>query len=162
MKKFVIALAIFGIFVIYSIGIRHQSPVVGKPSSLATNTPPASGASSSGAGSGSTTTSYATAASSSSSSTGQYKDGTYTGSSADAYYGNVQVLATISGGKLTDVKFLQYPNTHQTSVIINQQAMPYLKQEAIQAQGSNVQVVSGATFTSQAFQQSLQAALSQA
>ena len=86
----------------------------------------------------------------------------YTGSSADAYYGNVQVSAIISGGKITDVKFLQYPDTHNTSVIINQQAMPYLKQEAIKAQSPNVQIISGATFTSQAFQQSLQAALSQA
>ncbi len=94
--------------------------------------------------------------------TRQYKDGTYTGSVADAYYGNVEVSATVSGGKLTDVKFLQYPNTHSTSVVINQQAMPYLQQEAIQAQSSNVQVISGATYTSQAFIQSLATAFAQA
>jgi len=92
----------------------------------------------------------------------QYKEGTYTGSVADAYYGNVQVAVVISGGKLTDIKVLQYPNTHSTSVAINQQALPYLKQEAIQAQSANVQIISGATFTSQAFAQSLSAALSQA
>jgi uncharacterized protein with FMN-binding domain len=90
------------------------------------------------------------------------KDGTYTGSVADAYYGNVQVSATISGGKIVSVKFLQFPNTHSTSVIINDQAMPYLTQEAVQAQSANVQIISGATFTSQAFQQSLASALSQA
>jgi len=161
MKKFVIAIAIFGVFVIYSLGIRHQNPVIGKPASLATDSPPAATTTSSGAGSG-TGNASTTSTSSSSSTPGQYKDGTYTGSSADAYYGNVQISATISGGKITDVKFLQYPDTHQTSVIINQQAMPYLKQEAIRAQTANVQVISGATFTSQAFQQSLQAALSQA
>jgi len=72
------------------------------------------------------------------------------------------VSATISGGKISNVKFLQYPNTHSTSVMINQQAMPYLIQEAIQAQSSNVQIISGATYTSQAFQQSPQAALAQA
>lgn len=94
--------------------------------------------------------------------TGQYKDGTYTGSVADAYYGNVQVQAIVQSGKLADVKFLDYPQTHQTSVYINSQAMPYLKQEAIQAQSANVNIVSGATFTSQAFIQSLASALSQA
>lgn len=93
---------------------------------------------------------------------GQYNDGTYTGGVADAYYGTVQVEAVVQGGKLTDVKFLQYPNTHSTSVFINQQAMPYLTQEAVAAQSANVNIVSGATFTSQAFQQSLASALSQA
>jgi len=92
----------------------------------------------------------------------QYKDGTYTGSVADAYYGNVQVQAIVQSGKLADVKFLDYPQTHQTSVYINSQAMPYLTQEAIQAQSANVNIVSGATFTSQAFIQSLASALSQA
>jgi len=81
---------------------------------------------------------------------------------ADAYYGNVQVRATISGGKITGVTFLQYPHTHSTSVYINQQAMPYLQQEAIKAQGANVDIVSGATYTSQAFIQSLGSALAQA
>jgi uncharacterized protein with FMN-binding domain len=90
---------------------------------------------------------------------GMYKDGTYTGSSANAYYGNVQVQAVVQGGKLTNVTFLDYPNTHQTSVYINSQAMPYLTQEAIQAQSANVNVVSGATLTSQAFMQSLASAL---
>lgn len=152
MKKFVIAIAILGIFAVYSIGIRHETHVVGKPSSL-----------SGGSTSGSTTTpSSATSSAGTTTSSTQYKDGTYTGNVADAFYGNVQVSATISGGKITDVKFLQYPDTHQTSISINQQAIPYLKQEAIQSQSANVQIVSGATYTSQAFQQSLQSALAQA
>ncbi len=91
-----------------------------------------------------------------------YVDGSYTGSVADAYYGNVQVQAIISGGKITGVHFLQYPNSHGTSVYINSQAMPYLKQEAIQAQSANVDIISGATDTSMAFQQSLADALAQA
>ncbi len=93
---------------------------------------------------------------------GLYINGSYKGSVADAYYGNVQVKAIISGGKISDVQFLQYPNTHSTSVYINSQAMPYLTQEAIQAQSANVNIVSGATDTSIAFQQSLAAALSSA
>jgi uncharacterized protein with FMN-binding domain len=91
-----------------------------------------------------------------------YKDGAYTGSTTDAYYGNVQVRVTISGGKLTNVEFLQRPDTHRQSVQINQQAMPMLQQEAIQSQSAQIDGVSGATLTSQAFIESLGAALSQA
>ncbi len=93
---------------------------------------------------------------------GQYKDGVYTGVSANAYYGNIQVRATISGGKLTDVQFLDYPQDRGTSVRINSQAMPYLRQEAIQAQSANVNTVSGASDSSGAFRQSLASALEQA
>lgn len=91
-----------------------------------------------------------------------YKDGTYVGNVSDAFYGYVQVQVTISGGKITDVQFLQYPNDRNTSVYINQQAMPYLKQEAIAAQSANVAGVSGATQTSRAFIESLQSALNKA
>jgi uncharacterized protein with FMN-binding domain len=93
---------------------------------------------------------------------GQYADGTYTGSSADAYYGTVQVQATVTGGKLSSVAFLQYPNDRGNSVRINSRAMPILKTEAITAQSANVHTVSGASDTSMAFRQSLQSALSQA
>jgi len=91
-----------------------------------------------------------------------YNDGTYTGGVADAYYGMVQIQAVIQGGKLASVSFLQYPNDRNTSVFINGQAMPILKSEAIQAQNANVDIVSGATDTSMAFQQSLGDALAQA
>lgn len=91
-----------------------------------------------------------------------YKDGQYTGSVADAYYGYIQVLAVISGGRLTDVKFLQYPGDNPNSQYINSQAMPYLKQEALQAQNANINVISGATDTSQAFVESLTSALNKA
>ncbi len=93
---------------------------------------------------------------------GQYVDGTYTGSVADAYYGKVQVKATISGGKLADVTFLQYPSDRSTSRFISSQAMPMLTSEAIQAQSAQVDAVSGASDTSAAFRESLGVALSQA
>lgn len=92
-------------------------------------------------------------------STGLYTDGAYTGSAADAYYGTIQVQAIIQGGKLTDVKFLQYPSDRSTSVAVNTMAMPILKKEAIAAQSATVDGASGATFTSQAFRESLGAAL---
>jgi uncharacterized protein with FMN-binding domain len=93
---------------------------------------------------------------------GIYRNGTYTGSIADAYYGNIQVRAIITDGELSDIQFLQYPNDRKTSVYINSQAMPILKSEAISAQSANVDIVSGATDSSMAFQESLGSALAQA
>jgi uncharacterized protein with FMN-binding domain len=91
-----------------------------------------------------------------------YKNGTFTGPVANAYYGNVQVQVVIQNGKITDVKFLDYPHDRRTSAEINAQAMPWLTQEAIQAQNANINIISGATLTSQAFANSLQAALTTA
>lgn len=91
--------------------------------------------------------------------TGLYADGSYTGNPADAYYGTVQVKVIVSGSKITDVKFLQYPSDRSTSRYINGQAMPLLTQETIQAQSANVSGVSGATATSGAFIESLTSAL---
>ena len=93
---------------------------------------------------------------------GQYKNGTYTGAAANAYYGNVQVQVTVANGKIADVAFLDYPQDRGTSRSINSYAMPQLTQEAIQAQSANVNGVSGASDTSAAFRQSLSSALSQA
>lgn len=90
---------------------------------------------------------------------GLFANGSYTGNAADAYYGTVQVKAIVKNGQLADVQFLQYPNDRSNSQYINSQAMPLLIQEAIQAQSAQVDGVSGATFTSQAFEQSLATAL---
>ncbi len=156
MKKLALSAFVIISFALYSFGLRHSdSPLLVSPKT------------SSGQGSGTSTAARSSASSSATTSgTAQtattYKDGTYTGSVADAFYGNVQVQATIQGGKITAVKFLQYPNDRPNSVEINRQAMPYLQQEAIQAQSAHVDGVSGATDTSQAFVQSLSSALSQA
>ncbi len=150
-------------FIVYSFGIRHDDSnhvVISPPSKSKT-----SAASSSGSNTTNKTTSPSSSGSTSSaasSGSSGYKDGTFTGTVADAYYGNVQVQATIKNGKITDVEFLQYPNDNPNSQSINSQATPYLKQEAIQSQSAQVNVISGATLTSQAFTQSLSSALSQA
>jgi uncharacterized protein with FMN-binding domain len=93
---------------------------------------------------------------------GAYKNGTYVGDPADAFYGTVQVQAIVQGGRITDVQFLNYPRDRQLSQNINSQAIPILVQEAVQAQSANVQLITGATLTSQAFVQSLQSALAKA
>jgi uncharacterized protein with FMN-binding domain len=146
MKKFLLSAAVIGVFIIYAI---HNKLGGDETSVVAVKTP----APNSTASLGPTPTSTAT---------GKYKDGGFVGSVADAFYGNVQVKAIISGGKITDVQFLQSPNDRSTSVRINSQAMPLLTQEAIQVQSAQVDGVSGATATSQAFIQSLSSALQQA
>ncbi len=161
MRKFFISAFIFGIFLIYSLGVRHELPTIAKPASL-TSGSSASTTASSNLSSSSSPSSNTNTSSNSTATTASYKDGTYTGTVEDAYYGNVQVSVTVASGKITNVKFLQYPNSHSTSVAINQQAMPYLQQETLQAQNANVQIISGATFTSQAFIQSLSNALARA
>jgi uncharacterized protein with FMN-binding domain len=91
-----------------------------------------------------------------------YRDGSYTGNSEDAFYGKIQVKAVISGGRIIDVIFLDFPQDNGTSRSINSQADPMLTAEAISAQSANVDIISGASYSSMAFQKSLASALSQA
>jgi len=91
------------------------------------------------------------------------KGGTVTvvGSTVQTPYGPVQLSVTFNGSKITDVKALQYPNWHGYSVQLNQYAIPQLNQQAVAANSANINGVSGATFTSQAYMQSLQSAIDQ-
>lgn len=93
---------------------------------------------------------------------GQYKNGTFTGPSVNAMYGLVRVQATIQNGQLKNVQALEYPQDRRTSQRINQQAIPWLQSEVIQAQSANIDIISGATLTSMAYIRSLQAALNNA
>ena len=86
-------------------------------------------------------------------------DGDYTGPAVNAYYGLVQVRVSISGGRLVSIDVLRYPSDRRTSRYINSQALPRLQSEVIQAQNAHVYGVSGATLTSQAYLQSVDAAL---
>ncbi len=74
----------------------------------------------------------------------------------------MQVALTTDGGTITGVSVLEYPNSDSRDVEINNYALPILIQETIDAQSANVDMVSGATFTSIGYQQSLQSALDQA
>jgi uncharacterized protein with FMN-binding domain len=102
------------------------------------------------------------ATSDSSASAGSYKDGTYSGESENTLYGTVQVAAVVSGGKITDIQFLQMPGPEGNSRQITSFAEPLLRQETIQSQSAHIDFVSGATQTSEAYEMSLQAALDQA
>lgn len=91
-----------------------------------------------------------------------YRDGTYAGGDENAYYGRVQVQVTIAGNQIASVKVLDYPQDRRTSRYINSQALPLLKQEVIAADSANIDIISGATLTSEAYIRSLSNALSQA
>lgn len=90
------------------------------------------------------------------------RDGTYTGNSENAYYGRVQVRVTISSHRIAAIRVLDYPSDRRTSRYINSQALPMLEQEVISASSANVDTISGATLTSEAYLRSLDSALSQA
>lgn len=159
MKKFLLATLIIGTFVLFSL-LYHRTGALAILPSSSTDSSSSSSPSSSGlvpSASGATDTPGATGAP-----TGLYKDGAYTGSVADAQWGYIQVKVIIQKGAIRDVQFLQYPNERERSVLINDYADPQLTSEAIQAQSAQVDLVTGATDTSEAFIQSLSDALSQA
>jgi uncharacterized protein with FMN-binding domain len=94
--------------------------------------------------------------------TSGYADGTYKGGDENAYYGRVQVQITVINHQIASVRVLDYPQDRRTSRYINSQALPRLKQEMIAAQSANIDTVSGATLTSEAYIKSLGSALAQA
>ena len=169
MKKFIVSVIIIGAFVFYSF-IYHRSNTV---AALPGNTANPSSSSSSSVTTPTPTSTLPPSTASQitptpptptppSASGGLYKNGSYTGSVADAHWGYIQVKVIVTNGKIADVQFLQYPSDRNRSVEINQYADPQLTSEAIQAQSANVDIVSGATDSSDAFIQSLTTALTQA
>ena len=118
--------------------------------------------SSSGSGSTATATDSATGTTDAASATSASADGTYTGAAVSTRWGDVQVAVTISGGTITDVTALQLTDADGRSVQISNRAAPVLRDEVLQAQSASVSMVSGATYTSGAYLESLQAALDQA
>lgn len=84
---------------------------------------------------------------------------TYAGQAVSTRYGDVQVQIAVQNGKITDVTALHLTDAERRSQMISATAAPILRSEVLQAQSANVQTVSGATITSDAYLQSLQAAL---
>jgi uncharacterized protein with FMN-binding domain len=129
-----------------------------------------------GAGSGTATSpstdsgSTDTPSTGSSSDSGSSSDGgssssaakTYTGDAVSTRFGDVQVKITVADGKVTDAQVTQVPWTDHKDQEINSYAVPILNSEAVDAQSADIDMVSGATFTSQGYIQSLQSAIDQA
>jgi len=91
-----------------------------------------------------------------------YKDGIYTGDNEDTAYGPVQVAAVISGGQITDVRFFRVPDDLERTQEVTAYSKPLLKQATLDKQSAHIDFVSGATQTTEGYQQSLQSALDQA
>lgn len=88
--------------------------------------------------------------------------GTFTGNSVDTMYGSVQVKITVANGTISDVAPLHLTDSDGHSVSLSNRAAPVLRREVLSAQSANVQSVSGATYTSDAYLSSLQSALDRA
>ena len=123
----------------------HTTPTV---AGVSTSPAPSSSSSTSGGATGS-----------SESATGSQ---TLSGDSVQTRYGPVQVRVTLKNGKLTDVTAVTYPQENPRDQQINAYAIPQLTREALTAQSADIDTVSGATYTSEGYRQSLQSALDSA
>ena len=88
-------------------------------------------------------------------------NGSFTGAVIPTQFGDVQVRVVITSGRVTDVSALQMPTDRARSAEITQYVTPVLHDEVIQAQSAHIDVISGATFTSEAYAESVNDALRQ-
>ena len=151
MRRAVIATAGTVVGLVVLLGYRSEGAVKGEKVNAGSGT-----STSASAGTGSVTgTTVPTAGSSSS-------DHTYTGQDVFYRYGDIEVAGTLSGSRIVTVSVPQNDASSPYSQTVNSAAVPVLVKEAVAAQGGSCDVVSGATFTSDAFAQSLQSALDKA
>ena len=132
---------------------KSAKPVATKKATAGATTQPAASQSATAAASPAATQTTAPV-------TSTVRDGTFTGPSVNVNYGNVQVMITVSNGKITDAVAVKAPkgkNDRYTNM-----AVPILKQQTLQAQSANIQGASGASYTSYGWFKSLQGALAQA
>jgi uncharacterized protein with FMN-binding domain len=118
-----------------------------------------SASASAGTSSGSTSSGSAESGSTPSGSSGAR---TVTGSVAQTQWGPVEVELRVTSGKISKVDVLQYPNGNGRDEEINNHALPILTQETVDAQSADIDMVSGATVTSDGYVSSLQSALDKA
>ena len=102
-----------------------------------------------------------TAAQGGSSGSGSSYSGTVTGQAVQIPFGTVQVQLTVQNGTITDVQALQMPSADRHSYAVSSYAAPQLRSEVLQAQSAQINTISGATYTSEGYIQSLQSALDQ-
>jgi uncharacterized protein with FMN-binding domain len=151
MSTLTVLVLLFG----YHTSTSSTAAAAGGDSSVAT---PFSGSTTSTGAAGSTSA----AATGSSSSSSSAASGTVTGAAADTRWGPVQVQITVADGSITDVSVVQYPTSNGKDQEINARALPILIQETLKAQSASIDMVSGATYTSDGYVTSLQSALDQA
>lgn len=84
---------------------------------------------------------------------------TVTGDSVDTRWGPVQVRITVTNGTITAAQAIVYPENNPRDEEINAYAVPQLNSEAVGSTSASIDMVSGATYTSQGYISSLQSAL---
>jgi uncharacterized protein with FMN-binding domain len=150
------------VVLLFSYRTSTMGPAAPAPVATAGNAPgivPGTGADS-GADSGGGATSAPTPGTTPKS--GSNADTVVNGTVAQTRWGPVQVQVHIGTGKITDVTALQVPSGNRRDLEINSYAVPRLRSEVLTAQSANIDVVSGATVTSEGYLNSLQAALDSA
>ena len=120
---------------------------------------PTSAASATASASASASTSSSATKTTSSSGSGSGSSGTATGDAISTQYGNAQVRVTVKDGTIVRLEALQLQGNDPRSVQISSSAAPVLQQEVLAKQTAGVDAVSGATFTSASYMQSVQSAL---
>jgi uncharacterized protein with FMN-binding domain len=106
-----------------------------------------------------TSSAAATASSASSTTTKTVTGSTVNVSEGGRSFGVVQVRLTLTNGKITAATAIQVPENDSHSAEISQFSIPTLSQEVLSSQSASIDAVSGATYTSEAYAQSVQAAL---
>ena len=87
---------------------------------------------------------------------------TVTGPSVDTRWGPVQVAITVNGSTITDVTVPVYPTGNGKDLQINSYALPMLIKDTLDAQSADIDMITGATVTSEGYLQSLQGAMDKA
>lgn len=155
MRKTIVILVIvtlLGMLAAYELPPRSKTPAtasaVSTPAQTTQNT--------------NTTSSQPSSTPASQSSGSGLKDGTFTGTTETGFYDTIQVAITVSGGKITAVNTPVLSGDSGHSDSINAYAVPQLNQEVISAQSAQIDGISGASYTTQTYTQSLQSAIDQA
>ena len=156
MRRIVLWLASTVTIVVLLFGY-HTSTNKASPATVSSSSGDPTTTSSTSSGSGSSSSGSGSSSGSSSSSTK-----TYSGSVAQTRWGPVQVQITVQDGKITKVTVLQQPNGNHRDEEINSYALPILISDTMDAQSAQIDMVSGATVTSEGYVTSLQAALDEA
>jgi uncharacterized protein with FMN-binding domain len=150
-----------GLVLLFSFKTPDNSDISGGPLAVTRGTPapiatsPRASQQGPGGGASPRAGSIVSGASPSPNSNGQQVDGDV----VQTQFGDVQVRLIETGGRITDVKALQLPFDRRRSNEISQYSEPILHDEALQAQSAQIDTISGATYTSEAYRMSLQSAL---
>lgn len=145
------------------LGLKPDAALVAAPPPAATSAPAVPGSSGSGSsGSGSSGSGSSGSGSSASGSSGSGSSAqTVKGDVVDTRYGQVQVEVKVSGSQILAVDAIRTPDGNGRDRAIASYAVPVLERAVLAAQSANVDTVSGATYTSEGYLQSLQSALDQ-